>query len=42
MILKTYEGVALELMSKIKSVFKKSVKKKLAAAINMKDMKEFA
>lgn len=42
MILKTYEGVALELMSKIKSVFKKSVKNKLAAAIIMKDMKEFA
>ncbi|MBQ1991961.1 MAG: phosphate acyltransferase PlsX [Clostridia bacterium] len=42
MILKTYEGVALELMSKIKSVFKKSVKNKLAAAIIMKDMKELA
>lgn len=42
MILKTYEGVALELMSKIKSVFKKSIKNKLAAAIIMKDMKELA
>lgn len=42
MILKTYEGVAIELMSKIKSVFKKSIKNKLAAAIVMKDMKALA
>lgn len=42
MILKTYEGVALELMSKIKSVFKKSMKNKIAAAMIMGDLKALA
>lgn len=42
MILKTYEGVAIELMSKIKSVFKKSIKNQLAAGIVMKDFKALA
>lgn len=42
MILKTYEGVAIELMSKIKSVFRKSIKNKLAAGIVMKDFKALA
>lgn len=42
LILKTYEGVAIALMSKIKGVFKKSTKNKIAAAIIMKDLKEMA
>ncbi|MEE0264696.1 MAG: phosphate acyltransferase PlsX [Acutalibacteraceae bacterium] len=42
MILKTYEGVAIELMKKIKGIFKMSLKNKLAAALIMKDMKAFA
>lgn len=42
MILKTYEGVAIALMSKIKGVFKKNVKTKLAAALVMSDLKEMA
>ena len=40
LILKTYEGVAIALMDKIKKVFKKSAKNKLAAAMVLKDMKE--
>lgn len=40
LILKTYEGVAAALMSKIKDVFSKSLKNKLAAAVVLKDMKE--
>jgi glycerol-3-phosphate acyltransferase PlsX len=40
MILKTYEGVASALMKKIKGVFTKSLKNKLAAAMVLKDMKE--
>ena len=41
MIIKTYEGVALGLLKKIKGIFTKSLKNKLAAAIVLKDMKEF-
>ena len=40
LILKTYEGVAIALMDKIKKVFKKSTKNKLAAAMVLGDMKE--
>ena len=40
MILKTYEGVAIALMKKIKGVFTKNLKTKLAAAIVLNDMKE--
>ena len=40
MILKTYEGVAIALMKKIKGVFTKSLKNKLAAAMVLGDMKE--
>lgn len=40
MILKTYEGVAIALMKKIKGVFTKNLKTKLAAAVVMKEMKE--
>ncbi len=40
LILKTYEGVAIALMDKIKNVFKKSAKNKLAAAMVLNDMKE--
>lgn len=40
-ILKLYEGVALTLLSKIKGVFKQSLKNKLAAALVLKDMKAF-
>ncbi|MEE1076205.1 MAG: phosphate acyltransferase PlsX [Acutalibacteraceae bacterium] len=42
MVLKTYEGVAIEMMNKIKAVFKKSTKNKLAAGIIMKDLKALA
>ena len=41
MIIKTYEGVALGLLKKIKGIFTKNVKNKLAAALVLKDMKEF-
>lgn len=40
MILKTYEGVAMALMKKIKGVFMKNMKTKLAALVVRKDMKE--
>ena len=40
MILKTYEGVAIALMKKIKGVFTKNLKTKLAAAAVLKEMKE--
>ena len=40
MILKTYEGVAIALMKKIKGVFYKNFKTKLAGAIVRNDMKE--
>ena len=40
MILKVYEGVAMVLMSKIKGIFTKSTKNKLAASVVLKDMKE--
>ena len=40
LILKTYEGVAIALMDKIKKVFKKNAKNKLAAAMVLSDMKE--
>ena len=40
MILKTYEGVAEALMTKIKDVFNKNVKTKLAAAMVYSDLKE--
>lgn len=38
-ILKLYEGVALTLMKKIKGIFTKSTKNKLAAALVLNDMK---
>lgn len=41
-ILKTYEGVALELMAKIKEIFSKNLKNKLAAGMIMGDLKAFA
>ena len=40
MILKTYEGVAIALMKKIKAVFMKNMKTKLAGALVRKDMTE--
>ena len=40
MIIKTYEGVALALLGKIKGIFKKNLKTKLAAAMVLSDMKE--
>ena len=40
MILKTYEGVAITLMKKMKHMFADSVKGKMAAALVMKDLKE--
>ena len=40
MILKTYEGVAMALLSKVKGLFTKNVKTKLAAALVLKEMKE--
>lgn len=39
LILKTYEGVALTLMKKIKGIFTKNLKNKLAAALVLKDVK---
>lgn len=42
MILKTYEGVAIELMKKIKGILKKNLKNKLAASLILPDLKEFA
>jgi len=39
LVLKTYEGVALALMSKLKGLFSKSVKNKLAAGLIMSDLK---
>lgn len=42
MILKTYEGVAIELMKKIKGILKKNLKNKLAASLILPDMKELA
>lgn len=41
MIIKTYEGVAIALLGKIKAIFKKSFKNKLAASMIMGDLKEF-
>ena len=40
-ILKLYEGVAMALVGKIKAIFKKSLKNKLAAAMVLGDMKDF-
>ena len=40
-VLKLYEGVARELVKKIKGVFTKSLKNKLAAAMVLGDMKSF-
>lgn len=40
LILKTYEGVAITLMKKMKHMFTDSVKGKLAAVLTMKDLKE--
>ena len=40
LILKTYEGVAIALMDKIKKVFTKNAKNKIAAAMVLSDMKE--
>lgn len=42
LILKTYEGVALEVMKKIKDIFKKNIKNKIAAAMIMRDLKILA
>ncbi len=41
LIIKTYEGVAIALMGKIKSIFTKNIKTKLAASLIMPEMKEF-
>lgn len=41
MIIKTYEGVAIALLGKLKGIFKKSFKNKLAAAMVLGDMKAF-
>ena len=41
MIIKTYEGVALGLMKKLKGIFTKNLKTKLAASMVLKEMKEF-
>lgn len=41
LILKTYEGAALTLMKQIKHMFSDSVKGKLAAALVLKDIKDF-
>ncbi len=41
MIIKTYEGVALALLGKIKGIFTKNLKNKLAAALVLGDMKDF-
>ena len=41
LIIKTYEGVALALLGKIKGIFKKNLKTKLAAALVLGDMKKF-
>ena len=40
LILKTYEGVAMVLMNKIKGIFNKNIKNKLAAAMVLSDMKQ--
>lgn len=40
LILKTYEGVAIALMKKIKGIFTKNIKNKIAAAMVLKDVKE--
>ena len=40
MILKTYEGVAIALLKRIKGVFTKNLKTKLAAAMVMSEMKQ--
>ena len=40
LILKTYEGVAMALMKKIKGIFTKGIKNKLAAAMVLSDMKK--
>ncbi len=40
LILKTYEGVAITMMKKLKHIFADSTKGKLAAALVMKDLKE--
>ncbi len=39
-LLKTYEGTAMALMKKIKGIFTKNTKNKLAAAVVMSDVKE--
>lgn len=39
-LLKTYEGTAMALMKKIKTIFTKNTKNKLAAAMVLKDVKE--
>lgn len=41
LILKTYEGVAAVLVSKIKELFKKNLKTKMAAALVLSDMQDF-
>ncbi len=41
LILKTYEGVALAILKKIKGIFTKNIKNKISAALIMKDVKEF-
>lgn len=42
MVLKTYEGVAKALMGKVKEMFSKNTKNKLAAALIMSDLKAMA
>lgn len=42
LILKTYEGVAIALMGKIKGILKKNLKNKIAAGLIMSDLKAMA
>jgi ribonuclease III, bacterial len=42
LILKTYEGAAIEIMARIKAIFGKNIKNKLAAAMIMGDLKGLA
>ncbi len=42
LILKTYEGAAIEIMARIKAIFGKNIKNKIAAAMIMGDLKGLA
>ena len=41
MIIKTYEGVAMALLGKLKGIFKKNFKTRVAASMILSDLKEF-